>query len=439
MKADWKRVLIHMVMLLAGSALFGTLLLTLVFCIPTERIKGHVAESVDRVLCSGQPADNAFLQHIRQHKESYTDSIIVQYAFEKIPDKNAFEHAMWAWHYDLEEEIWAAEDSLRAVLAGTATSEMHLREYSRYWHGYLLYIKPLLLVISWEQLVWLELVLELILLTAVLAASIRKKCPGAAVAVAAGLLFMKPELMMVSLTMSVCLIIMLAAVLVLLLKGEWLRDRGYFPEFFLCIGILTAYFDFLTYPVATLGFPLCVYFLISQRERIFPAVRRIVGYSFCWGVGYAGMWASKWVIADLTLGTGTIKDALWNVLGRTEAIGGRPRLNGGRYVISLNFQEYDSRFYAIAAGVLAFLVLLVLVWGLGRKLPLKLLLETILPFVVISAIPFAWIVVVQHHSALHARFTFRILGVAAMALCCIGVQVVSTCIHKRTNVENIAN
>ena len=439
MKADWKRVLIHMAVLLAGSALSGTLLLTLVFCIPTERIKSHVAESADRMLCGDKAADSAFAQHIRQHKESYTDSIIVQYAFEKIADQNAFEHAMWAWHYDLEEEIWAAEDSLRAVLAGADTSEMHLREYSRYWHGYLLYIKPLLLVISWEQLVWLELVLELVLLAAVFVAAFRKKHPGVAVAVAAGLLFMKPELMMVSLTMSVCLIILLAAVLVLLLRGEWLRERGYFPEFFLCIGILTAYFDFLTYPAATLGFPLCVYFLISERERIFPAVKRIAGYSICWGAGYAGMWASKWVIADAVLGTGTIKDALWNVLGRTEAIGGRPRLNGGRYVISLNFQEYDSRFYVIAAGALAFLVLLALVRGLGRKLPIKLLLETIIPFLMIAAIPFAWIVVVQHHSALHARFTFRILGVASMALACIGLQVWNAGLTKRRNIENNDN
>lgn len=35
--------------------------------------------------------------------------------------------------------------------------------------------------------------------------------------------------------------------------------------------------------------------------------------------------------------------------------------------------------------------------------------------VVTAAIPFAWIIAVQHHSALHARFTFRILSVAAAA------------------------
>ena len=155
----------NIVIILAGSALIGTLLLVLVFCIPTGRIKENVHKSVDRILVNSEQFEgNAFLQHIVQNKESYTDSIMVQYAFEKIPDKNVYEHAMWAYHYDLEEEIWAAEDSLRAVLDGADTSQMHLREYSRYWHGYLVYLKPLLLLFSWEQLVWIELILQIALL-----------------------------------------------------------------------------------------------------------------------------------------------------------------------------------------------------------------------------------------------------------------------------------
>lgn len=434
MKEHLTRHLKYMVVLLAGSVLAGTLLLTLVFCIPTGMIKEHVAQSVDRVLRSeGSYPQNAFLRHIWRDKESYTDAIMVQYAFEKVSGKNAFEHAMWAYHYDLEEEIWAAEDSLRAVLAGKEPSQMHLREYSRYWHGYLLYLKPLLLIFSWGQLVWLGMGLQLALMAAVVVISVRRKCPGVIVAMAAGLLFMKPELMVVSLTMSVSCVITLVAVLILLSKGDWLRERQYYPEFFLCIGILTAYFDFLTYPIVTLGFPLCVYFLMTESEKISEIAQRIVGYSFCWGVGYAGMWASKWVIADLTLHTGTIRDAVWNVIGRTEAIGGRPRMNGGLYVISLNFQEYGSTVYLGFAAVLGIVTVGMLLWALCRKLPFKTLVARIVPFLVIGVIPFAWIVVVQHHSALHARFTFRILGVTAMALGCVCVQVIKLLkiSHKR--------
>ena len=424
----------NIVMILAGSALLGTLLLVLVFCIPTDRIKANVQRSVDRVLVSSEQfADNAFLQHIIQNKESYTDSIMVQYAFEKIPGKNAYEHAMWAYHHDLEEEIWAAEDSLRAVLDGKDVSEMHLREYSRYWHGYLLYLKPLLLLFSWEQLAWIELFVHIALLIAVAVLSVRKKFSGIVPAIVAGLLFMKPELMMVSLTMSVCLLITLAAIIFQLRKGRWLAEKGWYPEFFLCVGILTSYFDFLTYPVVTLGFPLCVYFMSAERENIIAAVKRIVGYSFCWGVGYAGMWASKWVIADVTLHTGTIRDAVWNVIGRTEAIGGRPRVNGGFYVISLNLQEYGSSIYAIMAAALIVLAVASVIWALCKRLPMKTILEISIPFLMIGMIPFAWIIVVQHHCALHARFTFRILGVAALALACMTLKTIRTLkINKNT-------
>lgn len=417
----------NIVIILAGSALIGTLLLVLVFCIPTGQIKKNVHKSVDRILVnSEQFEDNAFLQHVVQNKESYTDSIMVQYAFEKIPDKNVYEHAMWAYHYDLEEEIWAAEDSLRAVLNGADTSQMHLREYSRYWHGYLVYLKPLLLLFSWEQLLWIELGLHIALLLAVAVLSIKKKVPGAILAIAAGLAFMKPELMMVSLTMSVSLIIMSTALIVQMKKSDWLAEKGWYPEFFLVVGVLTSYLDFLTYPVVTLGFPLGIWFLMAEREAIWTAIKRIVGYSFCWGVGYAGMWASKWIIADLTLQTGTIRDAVWNVIGRTEAIGGRPRMNGGFYVLSLNLQEYGSSIYMIMAGVLIVLAVASVVWAFCAKVPVKTILETIIPFIIIGIIPFAWIIVVQHHSALHARFTFRILGVAAFALACLTIKMQKT-------------
>ncbi len=422
MKAGILQQLIKMAGMVFCSALLGTALLVLVFCIPTGRIRDHVASSVDSVLRNDDAVpDNAYLQYVFQNKEGYTDSIMVQYAFEKIPGKNAFEHAMWAYHYDLEEGIWAAEESLRAVLDGADTSRMHLREYSRYWHGYLVYLKPLLLVFSWSGLVVFGIVLQILMLAALIIAAIRHCHPEVAAVVAAGFAFMKPSLVMVSVDMSVCWIITLAALLFLLCRGDWLERHGAFPFFFLAVGILTSYFDFLTYPVVTCAYPLCVYFLMHEEDRVLEGLKRLTGYCASWGIGYAGMWSMKWLIADVTLHTGTIKDALWNVIGRTEAIGGRPRFNGGFYVIGLNLQEYDKMIYPIAASVLALLALVFLVWAC-IKTSVKETLRGAAPYVVSFFIPFAWIIAVQHHSALHARFTFRILSIAVLAACCIGAH-----------------
>ena len=68
----------------------------------------------------------------------------------------------------------------------------------------------------------------------------------------------------------------------------------------------------------------------------------------------------------------------------------------------------------IAAGVLAAIAIgmLVMIIVTGKW---KEIFAQLVPVVLTAAIPFVWIIAVQHHSALHARFTFRILSVAAAA------------------------
>jgi len=83
------------------------------------------------------------------------------------------------------------------------------------------------------------------------------------------------------------------------------------------------------------------------------------------------------------------------------------------YVIGLNLQEYPA-YIGIAAGVLAAIAIgmLVMIIVTGKW---KEIFAQLVPVVLTAAIPFVWIIAVQHHSALHARFTFRILSVAAAA------------------------
>ncbi len=438
-----------MAVLLLGSALLGTILLVLVFCLPTGRMKEHVAVSAGEML--GQKdriSGSRFFDYIQTNRETYTDAIMVQNAIERIPEKSVFEHAMRMYHNDLEEAFWTPEDSLKAYCAGQDTATMYLHEYTRYWHGYLVYLKPLLLLFSWKQLSVAGVLLQVLMMMVTVWLSVRKKQPGVGVAMIVGFLFMKPLLVLVSLTMTVCWVITLALLIFMLIRNDWLREKKLYPEFFLMAGVLTSYFDFLTYPIVTLGFPLCTFFLLNGNESagkggnfrqgrqaakegipegvgnggvLKDTVRRVVGYSICWGIGYAGMWAMKWIIADLTLHTGTIKDAVWSIIGRTEAIGGRPRFNGGFYVIGLNLLEYDHVIYPVMAAAIA-LVSLALVAIACRKKGAVTVLAGLVPYLVIFCMPFVWIIVVQHHSALHARFTFRILAVAVLAVGCMGLK-----------------
>lgn len=419
MKAELLRLLRYCLLIGIGSVLAGTLLLTLVWCLPTETIREHVAASAEERLGETPDTGSALETYLTGNRETFTDCIMIQYAFEKQEGKSAFEHAMWAWHSDLTDgTVWEAEESLKTLLAGGDTSGMYLREYSRYWHGYLVYLKPLLLIFTWNGVLRFQTVVQLGLFTVLCILAVRRRHPEVAVCACVGALFMKTLLETASLTMGVCLTITLAALVFLLARERWLTERGLWPEYFLCIGIATSYFDFLTYPLVTLGFPMCAALLLRTGDGLKQRFKMLVFGGLTWAAGYAGMWASKWVIADVTLHTGTIRDAAWNVLGRTEAIGGsglESRINGGLHTIALNLQEYDWNGYAVLAVLAGLALLCALVGAAVCRFPVRRLAGTLLPYIVLAAIPFAWFVLVQHHSALHARFTFRIMGIAAMA------------------------
>lgn len=166
-----------MLPILTVSAVVGTLLLVLVFLLPVGPMRKNVEKSVSDMLKTGDEIpEDAFSQYLWKNRETYTDAIMVQNAIERLPDKNAYEHAMWMYHYDLEEDVWTPEDSLKAFCESHENvNNMYLHIYARYWHGYLLYLKPLLLLFSWQHVVWLELLAQIALMIWVLVTAIRKK------------------------------------------------------------------------------------------------------------------------------------------------------------------------------------------------------------------------------------------------------------------------
>lgn len=416
--------------LLAGTVA-GIFLLMAAFALPTGPMLKHVEASAEQMF-RGDSEKNGFLQSIEQERETFTDAIILQNAMERAEGKNIFERVMMVYRHDLEEETWSPEETLQAICSGADTSEMYLKEYARYWHGYLIYVKPLLLILTWKQLLVFGAAVQFVLLAAVIVIAVWKKKVRVGIALLTGYFLTKPLLMAASITMSICWMLTLFVLIYMLLCNERLAGRSAYSTLFLVTGMLTSYFDLLTYPVMTLGIPLCAYFLLNRSADVKMELKRVLGYSVSWGIGYVGLWGMKWLVADLLLHQGTIKDALWTIIGRTEAIGGRPRLNGASYAIGLNFQEYrqPSYFYFMAAIIVISLVLLGIVCV--RHGAREALMKTV-PFVVIFLIPFAWITVAQNHSALHARFTFRILAVAFMAIGCVGIRSGEKLLEERKN------
>lgn len=436
-----KRRIKNALIILLCSVIVGTLLLVVTFCLPVESARAHVEESLYNMIeIRNDENGDSSRKEIVELKENFTDALMVQNALEKVEGKSPLEHAMYVYHYDLQDETqttWLTEESLVTFLR-EGSDGLYLREYSKYWHGYLVILKPLLMCMSWEHVEIFLVVLQILLMLVVVGLAFYKRRPYLGLGLVCAFLFMKPIRIWISLAMCVSWNITLIAVLVELLFYEKIEEKNWRDELFLLIGIATAYNDFLTYPIVTLGVPLCTYLVLNMDKTMhwWKRIKQTFWMCACWAVGYIGMWGMKWVVAELTCQTGTLRNAVWSVISRTEPLDGYGSIfTGTKRTLHAVLRQYDSTLYLIAFIILAAAALISVVWCLVKARD-KDWGMTIACLAVAALFPFAWLFLTQNHTAIHCIFTFRIMGVTIMALCSMTICSVRT-IRRKTRANEI--
>ena len=183
-------------------------------------------------------------------------------------------------------------------------------------------------------------------------------------------------------------------------------EKSFF--FFMMIGILTAYFDFLTFPLVGLYFPMI--FMLLKENDWKKATKKVVLYSIAWIIGYGGMWAGKWIIGSILTGQNFLMDAL-------------TRANG-----YANPNEAEvSRIQIIMKNVFVLVKWPIFYVGIGiaTKMYLHLLKalkarrsnwQIAFPYLVIAAAPIVWYMAAGTHSYIHYWFTYRELCVSVFAI-----------------------
>lgn len=408
--------------LLFASVFIGLILLFLIFCLPINSVKKNVEASLYNMVDVRYDDDGSqFRKNLLEQKEYFTDYLMAQNAMEKVEGKSPLAHAIYIYHYDLgDDTTWLTEESL-VTSVKQGTEGMYLKEYSKYWHGYLVWLKPLLMIMSWDAVEIFLVVVQILLLLAVVAISFYKKKPYVGIMVLVALAFMKPVRIWISFSMCVSFTITLIAVLLELLYFDKLEKKNWRDEFFILIGIMTAYMDFLTYPIVTLGIPLCTYVVMKAQEELhwFARIRQIFWMGACWVAGYIGMWGMKWVVAELFYQTGTLRNAVWSVIYRTSPLDGRQSFfSGAPRTWNLVMQQYDSPLYTVLFVAIVAAAVISSVWCM-IKARNKNWGISLFALCVIATAPIVWLILTQNHTAIHCGFTFRIMGASVFALCSI--------------------
>lgn len=293
-------------------------------------------------------------------------------------------------------------------------------EYLRYWHGYLILLRPLLAFFDYDHIIFINAIIQ-IMSTIILCCFFWKKgLKDMIVPYLIGYGILMPVISWQTIQYSSCFYIMTIACLLILLSDER-KNATAAPFIFLVTGILLAYFDLLTYPVITLAVPMAVYLRRNIGKDITAQLKNIVINSFMWGTGYIGMWFGKGLVTKILMPDINVFGILIeNIKHRTS----NSSETGGTFsfgeMLYLNVRRFiNSPFILVAFAFFVFCFARMIIRIKNKQLTIKEILPIVLIFAIVAIMPFAWYFVTINHSSIHCWYTnkamvgsvFAILGV----------------------------
>ena len=427
MKAGQKDIIkkaINVTGILGISILAGILLLCLVYMLPTNEMQKHVASDVELLQGEGNysvfwngvfvrmhPGNinvkTFFLNNRGMARDNLTDAIMLGNAVYEDKNKNIFEKALEVDRYI--DESGMPISSLQVYLS-EQNADGGAAAYSRYWHGYLVILKPLLCILTYSQIRIFNIWVQGILLIFLSIKISRKTNWKYSVCLLGGVLTTFPFVIPLCMQYSTAVYVMLFSCIIYLNHIDYWGKDDRSLYYFMLTGIVTSYVDFLTYPIITLGGLLVISVLING-ERI----EYIIKSSVMWCTGYFGMWFGKWAAASVILKENIIKDGFEQMLFRTSNV--TDTMAGKKIsVLSAVFANFSSmtNIYYIAIFFLLFLFLISVVKK-QKEYRLKHIVKQGHIFL-IALYPFIWYAVIKNHSYDHSSFTYRALFVTVFAL-----------------------
>lgn len=308
-------------------------------------------------------------------------------------------------------------ESLYEVIA-LANDNYYIRNYGRYWHGYQVLLRPLLCFFTYSDIRQINMILQLALVWGLVCLFAQSKDWAFIIPLGGVYVFLSPVSLCSSLQYSPCFYIMMFMLYALYIWKGKITDTGK-NYLFVLAGVLTAYFDLLTYPFITLGVPLIASlafdmgrWMTEQRNMW----KNILTHTVSWGIGYVGMWSLKWVIASLFTEENIILDALHEIIYRSGYfVEDISYLDTIKVNLSIcNIKVIIPAFLCAAACIVIFRVRKHI--AVDRKL-----FPIVGSILFVSLYPFFWYLFTKNHSCGHAYFTWRELGISVFGLMTAGV------------------
>ncbi len=295
--------------------------------------------------------------------------------------------------------------------------------YSRYWHGQAGLVRILYPLMDIQQIRYLVTAVGIALHISVVFLLIRKKQTALGIIYGLAFLLVNGVFALECLEYAgVFLLMPLASLMIMNKKISESPERVQLT--FVVIGVLTAFFDFLTTETLTFTIPFTIYYILMYNKKMAEADKRknwllLLRDGLAWLGGYAGMFLLKWILAAVSLG----RDA-WDstVVSVAERIGGAVSLTADaagekadmaeriqgiltRNLGCLYWGGSDMQIKGVIIITVVVILVLVGFWYMARKERFRTPGMGVL--VTVAVIPYVRFLLISNHSYIHYFFTYR--------------------------------
>lgn len=409
------KLLIKELLITVICAIMGVAALCITYFIPQEDMYDNVKESA--IILHNEGLGKHVWENISETMlDVYTDGLMVNVAYTETDD--GIRDILLDTYVEVERNTHGINpmESLYEMVA-VGNDNYHIKNYGRYWHGYQIILRPLLCFFTYADIRQINMILQLALVFVFVYILARSEDRMLLVPFWGMYIFLSPVSLFSSFQYSPCFYIMMLALIAVFAFKKYMNDvkRNYL---FLLVGILTTYFDLLTYPLITLAVPLLA-LLGSDQEcmtSLKKGIKNTVFYTVSWGIGYVGMWALKWIIASVFTEENVIGNAIEQLKIRS---GHFSHKQTWLDTVKININVCNIK-------VLIIIFLCVILFILGNRIKKRQRINIkMLPCVgvvlLVSAYPFIWYYLAMEHSSCHAHFTWRELAISVFGIIMVGV------------------
>ncbi|MCR5728675.1 MAG: hypothetical protein K6G24_14580 [Lachnospiraceae bacterium] len=355
--------------------------------------------------------------------DRYADSILLNIAYNFEPD-NALESVMWSSFYSdpkKDENITFSE----TVNEGKEKN----KQYLRYWHGSAGVIRILHTFLNLGQIYVVHGVILIILLGVLIFFLVRAKCIFEAVAL--GLAMVAVSIWYVPFSLEytwvfICMLSFSIATVVLVRKNK----EKYLGILFMLSGMVTIFLDFLTTETLTFTIPMLLILVLRKHgykndsakesgkvEGFWNGIKGILKYLVPWGIGYIGMWVSKWIVASAVLGENAMPYVTEHI---EERIGGSiGSVSFFEYLwlaVSRNIKELFPLDYGVGGAIIIGIIVLAIAYFCFVYKRKKVEWGYIVLLLIIGVVPIVRFMILRNHSTLHYFFVHRALAGTVFAI-----------------------